>query len=63
MSLFFFVGRLPIYTGLQHLVIFPSAPYGMPLELPTLPQKLKEQGYNTHLVGMYMYIIPITTPH
>ena len=31
-------------TGLQHFVIEPPEPYGMPLNLTTLPQKLKEAG-------------------
>lgn len=46
-----FVGRLPIYTGLQHLVLLPDQPYGMPLKYPALPQKLKDVGYSTHMVG------------
>ncbi|KAL9987433.1 hypothetical protein ACROYT_G001741 [Oculina patagonica] len=35
-------GRYPIHTGLQHLVLFPASPYGLPLNFATLPQKLKE---------------------
>jgi len=41
-------GRYPIHTGLQHLVLFPASPYGMPLDFTILPQKLKESG-------MYVY--------
>lgn len=31
-------------AGLQHFVIEPPQPYGMPLNFTTLPQKLKEAG-------------------
>ena len=48
---FQFTGRIPIHTGLQHLAIFPAKPEGLPLELPTIPEKLKEVGYDTHMIG------------
>ncbi len=38
-------GRYQIHTGLQHGVIRPSQPNGLPLEIPTLADKLKEAGY------------------
>ncbi len=38
-------GRYQIHTGLQHEVIHPSQPNGLPLEIPTLADKLKEAGY------------------
>lgn len=44
-------GRLPIYTGLQHGVIGPATPYGLPLNLTLLPQQLKTEGYSTHMIG------------
>ena len=33
-----------MFLGLQHFVIEPSQPYGMPLNITTLAQKLKEAG-------------------
>ena len=38
-------GRYQIHTGLQHSVIWPAQPNGLPLEIPTLADKLKEVGY------------------
>jgi len=35
---------LHVCVGLQHLVLFPESPYGMPLDFTILPQKLKESG-------------------
>ncbi|XP_073242241.1 arylsulfatase B-like [Porites lutea] len=46
-------GMYPIHTGLQHLVLFPSSPYGLSTNFTTLPQKLKESGYATHMVGKW----------
>ncbi len=40
-------------TGLQHGVIKPSQPNGLPLEIPTIADKLKEVGYSTHMVGKW----------
>ena len=56
----YITGRLPIHTGLQHMVITAAEPEGLPLELPTLPEKLKEVGYGTHMIGklsLLYYII------
>lgn len=44
---------LQIHTGLQHEVIYPTVPNGLPLEIPTLADKLKELGYSTHMVGKW----------
>ena len=44
---------MQIHTGLQHLLILPQQANGLPLELPTLADKLKESGYATHMVGKW----------
>lgn len=46
-------GRSPMRLGLQTLVIFPSHSYGLPTEKLTLPQALKEAGYETWMVGKW----------
>lgn len=49
----FMTGRYPIHTGMQHFVLGPASPYGLPLNFTTLPQKMKELGYATHMVGKW----------
>ena len=46
-------GRYPMRYGLQTLVIFPSHTYGLPTDERTLPQALKDAGYNTLMVGKW----------
>lgn len=46
-------GRYPMRLGLQTLVIFPSHTYGLPTDERTLPQALKEVGYQTAMVGKW----------
>jgi arylsulfatase A-like enzyme len=46
-------GRYPMRYGLQTLVIFPNHSYGLPTDERTLPQALKEVGYNTAMVGKW----------
>ena len=46
-------GRYPMRHGLQVGVVRPWAQYGLPLEERTLPQALKEAGYETAIVGTW----------
>ncbi len=46
-------GRYPIRHGLQIGVVRPWAQYGLPLEERTLPQALKEAGYETAICGKW----------
>lgn len=44
---------LPMHMGLQHEVILPSAPWGVPLKYKMLPAYLEDKGYKTHLIGKW----------
>jgi arylsulfatase B len=46
-------GRYAMRYGLQTLVIFPSHTYGLPTDERTLPQALKDSGYQTAMVGKW----------
>jgi arylsulfatase A-like enzyme len=46
-------GRYAMRYGLQTLVIFPSHAYGLPTDERTLPQALKDAGYQTAMVGKW----------
>jgi arylsulfatase A-like enzyme len=46
-------GRYPMRYGLQTLVIFPSHTYGLPTDERTLPQALRDVGYQTAMVGKW----------
>lgn len=49
----FMTGVYPFKVGLQRGVFLPSVPECSPLDLAFLPQKLKELGYATHMVGKW----------
>ena len=42
-----------IHTGLQHKVIYAPQAFGLPLKERTLPEGLKQGGYETHIVGKW----------
>ncbi|CAN0131383.1 unnamed protein product [Scytosiphon promiscuus] len=46
-------GRYPIRYGFQYLLIFPGAPWGLPLEEKLLPEYLNDNGYTCHMAGKW----------
>ena len=46
-------GRYAMRYGLETLVIFPSHTYGLPTDERTLPQALRDAGYDTAMVGKW----------
>ncbi|XP_052787636.1 arylsulfatase I-like [Mya arenaria] len=49
----YMTGYYPFHTGLQHAAIFPNQPEYLPARFTTLPQKLKQLNYTTHMVGKW----------
>ncbi|XP_060599619.1 arylsulfatase J-like [Ruditapes philippinarum] len=46
-------GLYPYHTGMQHGVIRPFEPKFLPEKFEILPQKLKNLGYSTHIIGKW----------
>lgn len=46
-------GRYQIHTGLQHGVIHPAQPYGLPTDLKLISDRLHAEGYRCHKVGKW----------
>ncbi|XP_066274888.1 arylsulfatase B-like [Branchiostoma lanceolatum] len=49
----FMTGYFPYRVGSQHLVFFPQQAQAIPSNFTFLPEKLKELGYATHMVGKW----------
>ena len=48
----FLTGVHPTKLGMHHFVLLSSQGTGLPLSVPTLPEKLRRRrGYRTHIVG------------
>ena len=45
-------GKYPERIGMER-VLFPDSPHGLPTEITTLPELLRERGYQTHAVGKW----------
>ncbi|XP_072050869.1 arylsulfatase J-like isoform X2 [Amphiura filiformis] len=46
-------GRYQIHTGLYHRNFYPDRPQCLPLDEITFPQKMKDSGYATHMIGKW----------
>ncbi|KAK2170977.1 hypothetical protein NP493_1118g00005 [Ridgeia piscesae] len=46
-------GYYPFKTGLQHGALRKDKPYGLPLSYRLLPERLRDLGYSTHMIGKW----------
>eukprot|EP01035_Chromulina_nebulosa_P019812 gene19812-25756_t len=46
-------GRYPLSIGMQYGMVLATAEWGMPLDEITLAEVLKEENYNTHMLGKW----------
>ena len=46
-------GRYQIHTGLQHGIVWPSQANALPKNETIIAEKLKENGYATHMIGKW----------
>lgn len=46
-------GKYPTTTGMQHFVIAPDEPWGLPLEEKIFPEYFQEAGYSTSIFGKW----------
>lgn len=46
-------GKYPFKIGMQGIPIIAGENRFLPAHIPTLPEKLKELGYSTHLIGKW----------
>ena len=51
-----------LYAGLQHGIVHTGCPFGLPLNVTTLPQKLKEVGENLKYHKMFEVMILLCGP-
>ncbi|KAK9509481.1 hypothetical protein O3M35_006791 [Rhynocoris fuscipes] len=49
----FLTAKYPIHTGMQHLVILESEPWGLGLNEHLLPEALAKAGYSSHAIGKW----------
>ncbi|XP_077995096.1 arylsulfatase B-like [Glandiceps talaboti] len=49
----FMTGYFPFRVGLQHKTLDRAEPAGLPLNFTLLPQRLKEHGYTTYMIGKW----------
>ncbi|XP_077553655.1 arylsulfatase B-like [Haemaphysalis longicornis] len=59
-------GLYPIHLGMQQGAMLPGEPSGLPLDVKIMPERLKELGYETHMLGKWhlgYYSLDYTPTH